>query len=121
MRLKKCYTDENGFLRADVEKGDELLAWFLEQDIQSSTESCKDMLGICNKVEMGKIPMWKGTGNAHTVTIKSENVKIKNEFLDIDFFLEIPLMDFKNALKEWLVFCSGVSSLKNTDAGNSAK
>ncbi len=99
MNIIKCYIDQFECLRA--ESCSEVLSMYLEQDIQGSATVCDIVIEACNKVICKEIPEWSGTGNAHTITICSKNVIIKNYYTDSIEPLQLSPQDFIAALKEW--------------------
>jgi uncharacterized protein YacL (UPF0231 family) len=100
----KIYKHRLGHPQFDLPKSLEILAWYLEQDIQKSVFCCDEIMKAAELVQKGEIDFWKGTGNAHTVTIKPESVTIVNEFSDeVDSCL-ITTNEFKNAVLSWRNF-----------------
>ncbi len=110
----KCYIDELGYLIARPESGRELLGMYLEQDIQGSTIVCDEFIKYCNKVINKEIPEWKIVGNAHRLTIYSENIIIKNLFCDSFEPLQLSHQEFLAALKEWKR-CLEIINMGNMD------
>ncbi|WP_347710098.1 YacL family protein [Serratia rubidaea] len=78
----KYFIDERGHCRVKTEKEHSLISSFLEEDIQSSLYGVNEYISACESVNSGYIPEWKGTGNAHTITIKQDGVEIFNEYTE---------------------------------------
>ncbi len=97
----KFYFDSHGFPRAEYSSPLLPLGWYLEQDIQGSTATCDEVLAICDDVIYGVKNYWEGGGNAQTVSIDGNSVRIENEFAEPDQVLEISIEDFKSAVKSW--------------------
>ncbi|CED56790.1 putative uncharacterized protein [Aliivibrio wodanis] len=96
----KFIFDEQGYPFLDVEYEYHVLADFLLGDVQSSLYGVNEYLSTCDDVTSGKIEMWSGTGNAHTVTIRKNGVNIFNEYTEEE--LDINSIDeFKNYLENW--------------------
>ncbi|HEX4607150.1 MAG TPA: hypothetical protein VH092_03010 [Urbifossiella sp.] len=98
----RYFSDENGFPRVEVIDGHPNIGSFLEQDIQSSSLGCQEYMSAAEDVEVGRLPEWSGTGNAHTVTIRPSGVSIENvwdEGLDV---AEMSIPQFKQCLGSWL-------------------
>jgi uncharacterized protein YacL (UPF0231 family) len=100
----KFYKDRYKNPRVDLPKSLEALAWYLEQDLQKSMSCCDDMIKITESVEQGQLDSWKGTGNAHTVTINPKSVIIFNEFSDEVDSCSMATNEFKNAVLSWRNF-----------------
>lgn len=100
----KFYKDQDGYPRVDYSKSSEILGCYLEQDIQRCVLSCDETIQVIGLAQKEKLDSWKGTGNAHTVTITLESVIIFNEFSDEAYpYLRIT-NDFKNAVISWRNF-----------------
>ena len=101
-----CYRDSHGFPRVEPNDVHPLVGWYLEQDIQQSPATCDELLAILDEVEGGKRSEWSGTGNAHTLTIKPEEVSIVNEWDENHSQAQIPLSLFRQCIEVWRVFIS---------------
>lgn len=99
--MVKCYKDENGYPRAMADdEQNEVVAAFLEQDIQGSISMVEELLRVLDQVKNGQLKNWEGTGNAHTVVITPEAVVFENEFED-GLRSTISPNEFEMALRSW--------------------
>jgi uncharacterized protein YacL (UPF0231 family) len=99
--MVRCFRDDRGFLRAEVE-GHPALGSYLEQDIQASPECCQAVLHAIAEVESRTSNLWEGTGNAFSVTIRPDHVTVENVWDESMRPEELSLADFKKALQDWL-------------------
>ncbi len=96
----KFLFDKLGYPFLEVDYEYHVLADFLSGDIQSSLSGVNEYLTACEGVSSGKLEVWSGTGNAHTVTIKEDGVNIYNEFTEEE--LDIKTIDeFVSYLSNW--------------------
>lgn len=93
------YRDDQGLPRAG---GEDLLARFLESDVQGSVITAYDILGMLDRVESGETDLWEGTGNAYTLTLTSEGALIQDELADEVEALHLPLAELREALNAWV-------------------
>ena len=112
----KFYYDVDKCPRAEYAPPNEMLGWYLEQDVQSSPTTCDELHSICIDVTSGDKGRWEGVGNAHSVLIEGENVTIENEFDDDAEPCTIPVKEFQNALKQWKELIGGEIAKDNTTA-----
>lgn len=121
--------DQNNLPRAITENNYKPVSWFLEDDVQSSEYTINLTLTVLAQIEQdiipdielmvsyysedyGKnpdviashikqsdIPYWEGTGNAHTLSIYKDRVKIYNEYTYEQ--VEISFDDFKEIMLGW--------------------
>jgi hypothetical protein len=101
--------DSRGFRRADPEHPYEPLGAFLEQDVQSSVNSCDELLGLIREAESARGELDCGTWNAHSIYLSSSGVRIENEFAP-DCRCQLSLEDFRQAVLGWREFISSTSS-----------
>lgn len=92
--------DENGILRAELEEGDAIVGWFLEQDIQSSSNGCKEYIRSLDLVANGSEQRWEATGNAFMVTAHRDVTLIESIFSDDS--KSISTEKLISYLKSWL-------------------
>ena len=77
-----CQRDADGYCRVDADDVHPAVGAYLEQDVQEDPATCQDLLDALDAVQAGRQPEWSGTGNAHTLTIRSDAVVIHNEYDD---------------------------------------
>lgn len=92
-------TDSNGLPRVFVDGKRSTLSGYLEQDVQSDLTTVDLLTEICARVADGQLDVWEGTGNAHTVTIRLDAVRIENEISED--VVELSLEAFQSALSGW--------------------
>lgn len=93
--------DRYGVLRARVPEEYEPLGRYLEDDLQEVAENCDYVLERIAKVEQAELASWEGTGNAHTVTLDHDGVKIETEFAIPEQSVNMTFVEFKAAIEEW--------------------
>ncbi|HYG61316.1 MAG TPA: YacL family protein [Thermoanaerobaculia bacterium] len=111
MQVMHFYRDEAGDPRANSPEPQELLARFLESDIQGSEDYARDILGAIERVEAGKEPSWQETGNAHTLILDSAGATIEAEYEEDGEAppCRVSLDDLRAALIGWLAFLERTS------------
>jgi uncharacterized protein YacL (UPF0231 family) len=102
VKLEFC-RDDQGFPRVKAEEADNLLARFLEADVQGSVSSALDYLGTLDRVESGEIHHWEGTGNAHTLTLTPDGALIEAEWELEPRELQLSHAELREALNGWIV------------------
>ncbi len=103
--LVALYLDELGIYRHGSVDGQELLGSFLEEDIQSSIDSCDIVLQLLLDVEQGVREPFELTGNAHAVLMQPGKVSIEHLWLYPPVPpLELTAEQFRQALLEWRNF-----------------
>ncbi|MEQ1965368.1 hypothetical protein ABLB69_19995 [Xenorhabdus khoisanae] len=91
---------EDGYPTVEIDYERHVLADFLIGDVQRDVAYTDELISLCDSVSNGKSPLWEGTGNAHTVTIKPDGVEIFNEYTEES--LEIATIEeFKGYLEKW--------------------
>lgn len=58
----------------------DLLAQYLESDIQDSPEMALRLLDLVERVASGELAAWEETGNAYTLTLAPDGATIQPEF-----------------------------------------
>ena len=101
MTGNKFYHDANKCPRAEYAPPNEMLGWYLEQDVQSSPATCDELQSICTDVTSGAMERWEGVGNAHSILVEGENVTIRNEFDNDAEPCTVPIEEFQSALTQW--------------------
>jgi hypothetical protein len=96
------YRDGQGLPRARCEGEGDLLARFLESDVQGSVITAYDILGMLDRVESGETERWEGTGNAHTLTLTTGGALIQDELEDDAEALNLSLAELREALDAWV-------------------
>jgi hypothetical protein len=98
----ELYRDGRGLPRARAGGADDLLARFLESDVQGSVITAYDILGMLDRVESGETDLWEGTGNAYTLTLTPDGALIQDELEDDAEALHLPLAELRDALNAWV-------------------
>lgn len=97
------YRDRRGRPRARGEgPGGDLLARFLEADVQGSVVVADEVLDMLDRVESGETERWEDTGNVHTLVLTADGAQIRDELKDGDEVLHLPLAELREALNAWL-------------------
>jgi hypothetical protein len=100
----KLYRDSSGDPRARGEKGRELLARFLESDLQGSPSLGRKVLAAIDKIAGGHLDDWERTGNAYTLTLSPKGAAIEPELDDDAGPLHLPLAELREAVAHWVEF-----------------
>jgi uncharacterized protein YacL (UPF0231 family) len=97
------FRDERGDPRARALDGreHEVLAGFLESDVQGSAAFGLEILEAVDAVEAGRLSAWTHTGNAHTLTLAADGATIEPDFYEAAPGL-VPLADLRAALAGWI-------------------
>lgn len=96
----KFFINENGYPSLDASNEYRILTNFFEDDIQKSLYGVNEYIEACELVRNGSLPLWEGTGNSHTVTIKTFGVEIFNEYTE-ESVNTLTIDEFEKYLKEW--------------------
>jgi hypothetical protein len=104
--MMRLYRDSSGDPRAHGEKGKELLARFLESDVQGSATLGRRILTALDKVAAGHLASWESTGNAYTLTLAPGGAEIEPEMDDSDTAepLHLSLAELRDAVARWMDF-----------------
>ena len=102
--MLKVTRAHDGTLIAQTEPAMALLGNFLEEDVQESESHCRELLAALEKVSSGEENSRELTGNAHTVIMNREGVRIEGEFDEEESTLHLSWDDFIKVLEQWLSF-----------------
>ncbi len=80
-----------------------LLASYLTEEIQGSFEHADLVLGWLGDVACGTLREHMSTGNAHELTIQSQEVRIVSDYLDLPPCL-LSHEEFRRAVQSWRTF-----------------
>jgi hypothetical protein len=94
------YRDEDGSPRARGDDPGDLLARYLETDVQGSAASVRRLLDLLDRVESGELAGWEETGNAHTLTLAPEGAMIV-EWDEDALPQRLSLAELRAALAGW--------------------
>lgn len=112
MAESKFYFDQHGFPHAEYQPPNEILGWFLEQDVQNSPNSCKWLLQLCEEIDAGTRQEYDGTGNAHAISIVGNRVHIENLFTDSIAPSDLSIDEFRAGILSWMRLITSVSKEK---------
>ncbi|MBA5603736.1 hypothetical protein H1224_22145 [Pectobacterium aroidearum] len=96
----KYYFAADGYPALEINYELHVISDFLQGDIQSSLYGVNEYISACDDVLSGKVPVWEGTGNAHTVTIKTSGVNICNEYTEEEIDIS-SIGEFRKYLEGW--------------------
>lgn len=99
----RCWHDAAIGPRAAAEPAYELLAAFLEADIQGSDAAASGVLDGVAAVAEGRESAFELTGNAHSVTATVDGVVITPLWVE-DAALRVTLAEFSDAVRTWRDF-----------------
>ncbi|HEX3531683.1 MAG TPA: YacL family protein [Thermoanaerobaculia bacterium] len=100
----RLYRDSSGDPRAHGEKGQEILARFLESDVQDSASLGRKILAAIDKVAGGHLDEWERTGNAYTLTLTPDGADIEPEMADTAEPLHLTLAELHQGVARWVEF-----------------
>lgn len=96
----------------DRREGDpvhDLIHAYLVIDIQNSPNGTDELLEMINQVKQGQFPSWERIGNAYTLSIFPDHVRIETEndlTGETDSVAIASLDDFEKAANAWKAFIS---------------
>ncbi len=96
------YLDDHGLPRARWQGPYDLVARFLESDVQGSVTTAQDLLGLVDRVESGDLDRWEGTANIHTLTLGQEGAVLVDELDETSPAQSITLAELREALEAWM-------------------
>jgi len=99
----RLYRDSSGDPRAHGETGKELLAQFLESDVQDSATLGRKILKVIDKIAGGHLDEWERTGNAYTLTLAPDGADIEPEMDDAEP-LHLTLAELRDGVARWVDF-----------------
>ncbi|MBW8875078.1 MAG: YacL family protein [Acidobacteria bacterium] len=98
------YWDSAGDPRARGKGQSEVLASFLEGDLQGSGRQGRAILRAIDRIEAGQLDRWETTGNSYTLTLSSQGASLVNEIDENAEPFELPLPQLKEAVADWTAF-----------------
>lgn len=98
------YRDANGDPRADGGSANQLLAGFLESEIQGSMKMCSILLDAVDRVTDGSLEEWEESGNAHTISLARQGARIEPLFDDSVPAIELSLDKLRDTVLRWKAF-----------------
>lgn len=101
MKLE-LFRDEDGCPRAWGDGPGDLLAGWLESDVQGSPEVTRELLGLVDRVASGEMEGWEQTGNAYTLTLAPEGATLEAEWEEDAPARHASLSEIREALAGWL-------------------
>ncbi|WP_437215964.1 hypothetical protein [Pectobacterium sp. LFLA-215] len=96
----KYYFAADGYPALEINYDLHVISDFLQGDVQSSLYGVNEYISACDDVLSGKVTVWEGTGNAHTVTIKTSGVNICNEYSEEEINIS-SVDEFRKYLEGW--------------------
>lgn len=91
---------------ADAEAG-ELLARFLESDVQGNLQHARELLHTIDRVEAGRLAAWSETGNAHTLKLSPAGAVLESLYDEAAPDQRLPLAELRRAVAGWQEFLAG--------------
>ena len=98
------YRDTAGDPRARGKGQGEVLAHFLEGDLQGSGKQGRAILRAIDRIEAGKLDRWEVTGNAYTLSLSPQGASLVNEIDEDAKPFELPLAQLKETVADWTAF-----------------
>ncbi len=104
--MELVFYREGAVHRVSCEPRYALLARFLEGDLQESAAIADRVLAILESVRKGVRKKAVLTGNAHTIILLQERVRLESDFDPLAAPLEISSEEFRDAVRRWRGFVS---------------
>jgi uncharacterized protein YacL (UPF0231 family) len=98
------YWDVDGTPRARGEGRGQVVARFLESDLQDSTAAAHEVLRAIDAVAIGRADSWERTGNAHTLTLSPESATLQDEIDEDAEPYRLPLPEIREVVADWVSF-----------------
>ena len=90
----------------------EILASFLQSDVQGDLETARLLLAEVSAAERGEASQPGGAGNAFSITITPDGVVIRNAVLEGAVPERYPLAELREALEAWIAAIERVRQLR---------
>jgi len=104
--LIRVRRDPAGFLEGRARPGSgrhgEILAGFLQSDVQGDIETARMLLAETAAAERGESPQSGGAGNAFSITISPEGAVIRNAVVEGAAPERYSLAELRSALETWI-------------------
>jgi len=101
--MLRFHRDAAGDPRARGEKHHQLLADWLESDVQDSAALGRKILAAIDKIAAGKLDDWERTGNSFTLTLSPDGADLEPE-LDEAEPLHLSLRELRDIVERWVHF-----------------
>ena len=101
MKLE-LYRDPDGCPRARGARAGDLLARWLESDVQGSASFARGLLEALDRIESGELDRLEETGNAHTLELGPDGATIVPEWDEEALPQQVSLAELRDALNGWL-------------------
>jgi uncharacterized protein YacL (UPF0231 family) len=106
--MLKFHRDAAGDPRAQGKEGREILAGWLESDLQGSAALGHKILAAVDKVAAGDLDEWERTGNLYTLTLSPEGADLRVELTGDEETaaepLHLSLAELRDAIARWVGF-----------------
>jgi uncharacterized protein YacL (UPF0231 family) len=100
----KFYRDEDGNPRCESGVPIELIGRFVTEDIQDSLNSCREILGMVERIGNGELGSWRHVGNAHALSLSADEAKVEALVVPDEKPCRLSLEDFRHIIESWLQF-----------------
>ena len=104
--LIRVRRDPAGFLEGRARPGSgrhgEILAGFLQSDVQGDLETARSLLTETIAAERGEPPQPGGAGNAFSITISPEGAVIRNAVVEGAAPERYSLAELRSAIETWI-------------------
>jgi len=102
--MLKFHRDAAGDPRAQGEEGRELLAGWLESDVQESASLGHKILAAVDKVAAGDLDEWERTGNVYTLNLSPDGADFRLALENEAEPLHLSLTELRDAIARWVDF-----------------
>jgi hypothetical protein len=104
--LVRVRRNPSGFLegraRPGTDRHGEVLASFLQSDVQGDLETARSLLAETAAAERGESPQPGGAGNAFSITISRDGAVIRNAVVEDAVPERYSLAELRAALETWI-------------------
>ncbi len=95
--------DSRGWRRAQASPPYELVAAYLNVEVQASATNARELLEAIDGVRAGA-SRWERTGNGYHLTLENREAHIVTLWDDPPSYCVVGLDDFRNAVEGWRTF-----------------
>ena len=114
--LLSVHHDPAGFLEGRAQPGSgrhgEIIASFLQSDVQGDLETAQTLLAEVAAAERGEPPQPGGAGNAFSIAISPGGAVIRNAAIEGAVPEHYSLAELRTALETWIAAIEGIRGLR---------
>jgi uncharacterized protein YacL (UPF0231 family) len=104
MRNVRFTWDQAGQVTALAEPPDDILAYYLAEEVSNNPRLCRRLLDIIRALRGGKHSAWRADGQAWNLSLTKTRAVIESEVSVPGRSREVALEDFEELVQSWLQF-----------------